>query len=274
MKVKALAPWFGADRTIASEIGKLLSGCKWVGVPFGGGMSALAHIDAPSIVVSDIHRYVINLARVVACPLTLPHLARRLRNTPFHADVLKEAQGWCKDFVVGDQPDVSAAVNYFITQWMGRSGKAGIDDEFNGNISIRWNGNGGDSNTRYRSAVKSLAEWNRIMRRCNFSVLDCFDFLDRCEDNPKHGLYVDAPWPDDGDRYKHSFTTEQQADLAEALTAFKHCRLVIRYGDHPLIRRLYPEDRWHWRMIEGRTQGNNAKAEVLITRRSKSGLFD
>lgn len=37
---------------------------------------------------------------------------------------------------------------------------------------------------------------------------------------------------------------------------------------------LYPSERWDWREIEGRTSGNNKKAEVLITRRqTERSLF-
>lgn len=38
---------------IAAEVGKELAGMKWVGVPFAGGMAELAHIDAPSLLVSN-----------------------------------------------------------------------------------------------------------------------------------------------------------------------------------------------------------------------------
>ncbi len=282
MKVTALIPWFGAARMIAHEVGKELAGCRWVGIPFAGGMPELAHITAPSVVVNDKHRHVMNLASVVASGL---NIAKSLAKMPFHPDVLKFAQAYCIEMELGgwdfSKPNAELeerwALNYFITQWMGRSGKGGIDDEFNGGLSIRWNGNGGDSNTRYRSAVKSLVSWHRIMRRCNFSVLDCFDFLARVEDRTEHGLYCDPPWPDDGDRYKHGFTVEQHTKLADQLSRFEYCRVVVRFGDHPLIRKLYSGDDWHWRAIKGRTQANNEKAEVLITNRATedvNGLFD
>ena len=45
-KTKALAGWFGGARLIAEHVGEALRGCKWVGVPFAGGMSELLHIQA------------------------------------------------------------------------------------------------------------------------------------------------------------------------------------------------------------------------------------
>lgn len=41
MKITALSPWFGSNRMLASEVGKHLTGCKWVGIPFCGGLAEL-----------------------------------------------------------------------------------------------------------------------------------------------------------------------------------------------------------------------------------------
>lgn len=158
---------------------------------------------------------------------------------------------------------------YFVACWMGRSHKSGMDDEFNGGLSFRWNSNGGDSVVRYRNAAHSMLSFRRIAARCQFSVADAFTVIDRCEDKLGHGIYCDAPWPEDGDRYRHSFSEDHQRRLAASLSRFTETRVVIRYGDHELIRELYPESRWNWQMIEGRTQANSAKAEVLITRKAE-----
>jgi DNA adenine methylase len=208
MTTTALAPWFGSNRMLAPIVGKELRGCKWVGVPFAGGMSELAHIKASTIVVSDLHRHVINLARTVQQSDFRGLLIDELNDTPFHPDALAQRSGRGQSIEAKtskpQMPNVTWAYNYFVACWMGRSHKAGIDDEFNGGLSIRWNANGGDSNKRYRSAVASLDAWGEIMRRCNFSVLDCFEFLDRCEDSEGHGIYCDPPFPGPGDRYKHN----------------------------------------------------------------------
>jgi hypothetical protein len=50
MTTRAIAPWFGAARLIAESVGEEMAGCRWVGVPFAGSMSELAHIRAGSIV--------------------------------------------------------------------------------------------------------------------------------------------------------------------------------------------------------------------------------
>jgi DNA adenine methylase len=249
MPVRALAPWFGSGRMIAPLVGRELAGCKWIGVPFAGGMSEIAEIDARSIAVNDLHRHVVNLARVVACDIRRQHLCIRLSRLPFHPDTLATAQRNCREIEnagddwlsVDSDPDTYAALWYFVCCWMGRSASGGCPREFEGGISTRWNANGGDSNTRYRSALRGLVEWGRIMRRCSFTCLDAFEFLDKCPDTKKTGIYVDANWPDDGEKYKHKIDENGQRRLAVKLASFHHARVVVRFGDHPLIRELYPE---------------------------------
>ena len=262
MPIRGLAPWFGAARTIATHVGQELRGCRWVGVPFAGGMSELAEIDAPSLVVCDKHRHIVNLASVVATMRR--ELVTVLRSLPFHPDVLKAAQEYCKTHDPKGLRDFEAALHYFICVWMGRSHKAGTVDEFNGGLSRRWNANGGDSNVRYRSALRSLAAWQRIMRRCSFDTMDCFEFLEACDDEEGHGIYVDPPWPKDGDKYRHKFSEDDHCRLRDLLEKCARARVVVRYGDHPLIRKLYSGRRWVWREVTGRTQTNADKSEVLI----------
>lgn len=270
--VTALAPWFGSNRTLAHNVGDLLAGCGWVGVPFAGGMSELAHIKARTIVLSDLHYDIINLASVLSHPTMGSAMIRELRRTPFHETGLAISQRSLNEFANLPQSFrqcYERAVAYFICVWMGRSGLAGTDSEFKSTLAVRWTATGGDSATRFRSATEALRNWRDIMPRCTFIVRDCFDFLKEVHDTPDHGLYCDAPWPDDGDNYKHKFTEQQQEQLAETLAKFTATRVVVRFGDHPLIRRLYPADLWQWVEITGRTSTNAAKAEVLLVRNAK-----
>lgn len=266
-EVTTLAPWFGSNRTLAAEVGKLLKGCRWVGVPFAGGMSELEHINAPTIVVSDLHWHVINLAEVVADPVRGPELYRRLKRAAFHEITLAEAQRRMKlheSIETQWVPSLEDAYHYFICCWLGRSAKAGTDSEFSGGLPVRWTSSGGDSNTRFRSATSALLKWRKIMQRCNFVCMDYAEFLGSVKDQAGHAVYLDPPWPDDGDKYKHKFSEGDQRNVAKLVAAFEHTRVVIRYGDHPLIRELYPKPDWTWIEQTSRTQANTAKREVLI----------
>lgn len=274
--VSALAPWFGSNRMLAHEVGAELAGCKWVGIPFAGGMCEVPYITAPSLVVCDKHRHIINLARVVADDGLRHALVRRLKRTLFHADELDEAQEWCK----ANEPamcDLEAAYNFFICCWMGRSSISGARDEFCGRVSIRWKATGGDSNTRFRSAIRGLVEFSKHSKRCNFDVRDVFEFLPKVEDQPGYAVYCDPPFPDAGDEYRHKFSIDDHRKLAFELSQFEYTRVVCRFYDHPLIREIYPTDEWTWRHLVGRKQSNDSAPEVLLINgesRSRSpGLF-
>ncbi|MBY0515110.1 MAG: hypothetical protein K2P78_14550 [Gemmataceae bacterium] len=264
-------PWFGSNRTNAHRVGERLKGCRWVGVPFAGGMCELMHIDAPTIMVGDLHRQVINLANVLAHRVYGPQLIRALRRVPFCEPTLKAAQEFCASLVWWKPPDdfdppmnPGAALEYFICAWMSRNGTAGTRSEFTASFSHRWGAGGGDSAGRFRNAARGLVAWRRIFERCTFVVMDVFDFLERTKDQPKHALYLDPPFPDVGGSYKHTFTVEHHRRLAERLTAFEHCRVLCRFYDHPLIRELYPEPAWHWERFNGRRQTNTPGPEVLL----------
>ena len=262
--INALVPWYGANRMRADEPGKLLKGCSWVGVPFAGSMAEVPYITARSIVVNDMHSDLINLATVAAHPQLGPRLYRELRRKMFHPEELKSARlrlEWARSMI---RPSLSWAIDYFTCAWMNRSAVAGTSSELSGSLPVRWTASGGDSAVRYYSATKMLVNFRRLMHRANFQCMDAFEFLGNVTDTPKNGLYIDAPWPDDGEKYLHSFTVEQQRELARVLHTFQHCRIVVRYGNHPLIRELYPAPLWTWHHLTTRTQANSAKDEVLL----------
>lgn len=50
------------------------------------------------------------------------------------------------------------------------------------------------------------------------------------------------------------------------LADFDNVRIVVRYGDHPLIRELYPEPDWTWHPQTTRNQANKPVEEYLILR--------
>lgn len=265
MKTKCIAPWFGSNRMLAEHVGKELACCRWVGVPFAGGMSELAHITSPSMVVNDLHSHVINLAAVIRDKESLRALTQMLERTPFHPEELAICQDVASRYShMQGRICVSAAYAYFVSQWMGRSGQAGTDSEFKGKLSVRWTSSGGDSNTRYRSATRSLAAWSKIMRRCNFTSIDAIEFLGQCKDQPEHGIYCDPPFVKEGEAYRHKVDVPFHSRLAEKLGTFTAARVVVRYYDHPLVRELYSAERWDWQELVGRKQSNAEAAEVLI----------
>lgn len=273
MKVTALAPWFGSNRMLAHRVGELFGKLEWAGIPFAGGMCEIAHIDARTIHVNDLHRDIINLARVVKDHAVA--LQIHLDKVIVHPDELRDAQERClrrdrplRDIELNMAPDFQWAADYFICAWMGRSSISGTDGEFKGKVAVRWNSAGGDSAVRFRSAVEALTEWQSIMKWCTFDIIDCFEFLKKCKDEKGHGIYCDPPFPGPGDGYKHKFTESDHRGLATRLAEFNTCRVVCRFYRHPLVEELYPKPKWFWRETEGgRKQTNDEAPEVLLVNR-------
>jgi DNA adenine methylase len=277
--VRTLVPNYGSNRLLAGAVGEALAGCAWVGIPFCGGLAELPAITARTVVANDLHGHVVNLAKVAGDRKLGPDLYRRLRRLAFHPKTLAEAQEYCrgreKCWDTGvlslkrqlTEPCIEWAVAYFTCAWMARNGTALAGGEFKAPLSVRWNAGGGDSPVRFRNAAKGLLTWRRILARCTFTCLDAFEFLEKCKDEPGTGIYCDPPFPGPGDKYKFGFAGKHGA-LAKRLALFKRARVVCRFYDVPLVRRLYMEgDGWKWLPQVGRKASNALAPEVLIVNR-------
>lgn len=266
-------PWFGSDATVSDRYAALLADCKHVTVPFCGGLSIVSRLveTASEIVCNDKHHHAINLYAVLSSPLFRGQMIESLERMPFSQALLEQAQEICKR--VGPRttwPDAALATQYFVTCWMGRSGKAGTDAEFSGRLAMRWDAGGGSSPLRFQTAVRSIQEvWGPICERCSFVCLDWRDVLKKVKDDPANGIYLDAPWVGAGDDYRHKFTEQDHRDLADALCRFDQTKVVLRYDDNPLVWQLYggQSDAWVWRVktLVSRNQANNGVGELCIT---------
>lgn len=254
---------------LAEHVGLELDGCKWIGIPFAGGMSEVFEMKALTINVNDKHRHVINMAQVMGDPTTGPKLYRQLRRIPFHPNALAEAQQECQIFgrfngIHSEEMRFRWAVTYFVSAWMPRHGSSGTKGEFKVQQSIRWNASGGDSAKHYHGAVKAINNFRRTLRRCNFTTLDFREFLFKCKDEEGHGIYCDPPFFGPGDKYEHTFTKGDHIALRDLLAKYKQTRVVVRYYDTPFVRELYPNSEWTYVQLDGRKQTNDAAPEVLI----------
>jgi hypothetical protein len=283
----SIANWYGINRLLAKSIALQLGKLSWVGVPFMGGAPELQFIKARTCVANDLHRHVINLARVIQDETLCKALHDLINRTVYHEDALAMAQERCRlmesDYAVERPaeyaglfaaepaprtarrdytPNLLWAYEYFLCTWMTRGGKSGTTNEFKQGMSFRWNAGGGDSCGRFRSAAESLDAWQQILRPWTFLACDAFAFLDECNDQAGHGIYCDAPWPAQGDRYRHRFDEAMQRRLARKLATFTQTRVVVRFGDCALIRGLYRG----WTVVEqsSRDQANADLPELLL----------
>jgi DNA adenine methylase len=266
MSISATVPYYGCDRMVLEYTDRWLTGTKWLGIPFAGALGIVGRSKIATILCNDKHRLSINLARCIASKPLKEKLARRLTKKLFHPDEIRQAQEALLNCELDDEPNVKAAEHYFVAQWMGRSGMAGTKYELSSGLSLRWASGGGDSNRRYRSAVDSLDAWHQALRTCTFSTVDFREFFEKCRDRPQHAIYCDPPFPAGGSKYLHTFTPKDHRQLHALVERFQQTRVLMRYYDHKLIRKLYADkEHWRWEFIKGRKSTNKDAPEVLIT---------
>ncbi len=249
MKVRAIAPWFGGKRAMADDIVVELGLHRSYWEPFCGSMAVLlAKPPSSHEHVNDLHRDLVNLARVIQHPTEGPRLYRRLRRTLCCEELFQEClDKWRCGITSADDEDgrVELAFNYFVVSWMGRNGVSGTKRQ-NYQFAKRWTSGGGHGATRVTAAVDSIPAWRRRMRRVTVLSMDAFDLIAKIEDQVGTVLYVDPPYirgmmssRSGSSKYEYEFELDDHGRLAELLRRFNQARVVVSYYDHPLLADLY-----------------------------------
>lgn len=265
MKTKSSLSYFGSDSEVAAELGAMFDHCRHVTIVCVGGASIIPHLKARAIVANDVHDHVINFYRVLSGTPWAQDMAdsldliRRCERTLSHPAELELAQA-----ELSSENRVARAWAFWALCWLGRKGKGGTKHQ-GGMPSVRRTASGGTNASRIRAASEDLHAWARQFERCEWESLCFRQLLPKVADDPTCGVYVDPPWVDAGKHYKHSFDDTDHADLARLLDRFTQTTVVVRYGESPLIRKLYR----NWRIIEAssRDQCNAVKGELWITNR-------
>ncbi len=255
MKVKGLAPWYGSKRVLAPKIIAELGEHSAYWEPFCGSMSVLfAKHVCPMETVNDLHRDLINLARVMASDHYIK-LAERLNRTLMadelfleakqHLDVELEPAPSIADIT---QEHVWRAYWYFIASWQGRNGVGGTLAS-NITVATRYTSQGGSGGFRWQSAVDSVPAWHERLRAVHIKNMDGFGMLRRIEDSGRSAIYIDPPYFQKSDAYVHDFSAEDHQRLSEVLQRYQETRVVVSYYDNPILEDLYPAERWTKRSV-------------------------
>lgn len=249
MKIKAIAPWFGGKRTIAPAIVEELGKHSAYWEPFCGGLSVLlAKPESSHETVNDLHRDLINLARVIADLDTAEKLYAKLQRVLVDEERREDSLMALR---AATDP-VERAFHYFIVSWFGRNGFSGTVGCEKSSFAVRWTPNGGHGGQRFMSAVDSLPAWHNRLRRVTILSRDAFEVLEKIDDSPKVAIYVDPPYLEKAATYEHDFgdgfmgENDDHARLAKVLNRFEKTRVVLSYYDHPRLRHLYSA----WNFVE------------------------
>lgn len=271
MKTKSALSYFGSDSQVACEIAAMLNHCKHVTIPFCGGMSILPHLTARAIVANDLNNDVYTFYKAASGAYgerTKDELIGMCKSTLSHPIEMKLAEAFLSGqrYIIGP---ARAAWAYWAMCWLGRKGKGGTK-YMGGDVSVRWTANGGTNASRLRAAADDLESWAKQFERCEFTCLDFRNVLEKVSDSDLCGVYCDPPWVGAGDDYLCKLSEDDDESpevghekLEQMLRRFQKTTIVVRYGDNPLIRKLYRD----WNIIEAssRTQANSVKGELWIT---------
>ena len=280
MKITAVAPWFGAKRTIAPKIVESIGPHSAYWEPFCGSCAVLFAKEPCRLeTVNDLHGELINLCRVLADENRCLDLYRRAERFVLHEDLFREAASNVRarsESAIELRADVSAAADFLVTSWFGRNGVQGTKS-YNQGFCVRFTNNGGHAAKRWRSAVESIPAWHSRLKCVTILNRDAFDVLARIGDEAGTVVYCDPPYLVKGAKYVHDFESEDHQSLADALHRFKRARVVVSYYDHPRLEELYPG--WSCRRMDITKSLSNANGrrevatEVLLINERQKNLF-
>jgi DNA adenine methylase len=273
-RIGAIAPWFGSKRKLAHEIIDELGEHRVFWEPFCGSLAILMNKE-PCVMetVNDLHRDLINLARVVQHDEEGPKLFERLARTAMHEGLFADASAAIADSEAPDFDPVRA-YQYCIVAWLGRNGVAGTAS-YNGHFCVRYTANGGHAAKRWRSVIESVPAWWERLQNVTILCRDAFELLGRIDDKAGTAIYVDPPYIEKGTVYLHDFgmrskrgqcrdaAVSDHERLAKLIGRFKRSRVVVSYYDHPLLDKFYPD--WTKRHLDA------TKALVNQGRRDRGG---
>jgi DNA adenine methylase len=186
--------------------------------------------------VNDLHKDLINLARVIQDRKLGPQLYRRLRRVVLHEEVLADA--W-ESLAVATDP-LDRAYWYFVASWTGRNGFAGTSNVVGTKgIAVRWTPRGGNGGQRMAAVVDSIPAFRQRIRRVTILNRDAFDIIAKIDDTDGVAVYVDSPYVMKDAEYVHDFSSEDHYRLSVELRRFKTARVVVSYYDCDIVRKLY-----------------------------------
>lgn len=266
MKTKSCLSYFGSDSEVAKEIASYFDNCSHVSIPFVGGASIIPWLKARGIVANDLNSYAIGFYKALK-GYRSDDLVTMCMNTLSHPQELYNAHRALQRFASGEGVDsIELAWAYWAVVWVGRKGMGGTDSlAKQEKASVRWTAYGGNNASRLQAVKGDLLAWAKEFERCEFTC-ECYNtFIPKIKAIKGNGVYCDAPWVGLGSDYMHKFFEADHAQLAELLGRFKdsECKVLLRYGDHALVRGLYEG----WKITErtARNQANKPVKEIWIT---------
>ena len=240
MKIKAIAPWFGAKRNLAPVIVDLIGKHKAYWEPFCGSMAVLLGKPPCGMeTVNDLNGDLINLARVIQDKDFAFKLYDKLCRTLYCQQLFEESkQRWIAHAYDDGEVVLDRAYDFFVASWMGINGVSGTMKS-NNQFALRWCTGGGQGARRWTNTVNSIPAWHKRLKNVVIVQYDAFYLLENIKDEEGSVIYTDPPYFLKGAKYVHDFEDPDHYRLAGVLARFKKTRVIISYYDDPRLEQLY-----------------------------------
>lgn len=243
MKLRSLAPWYGAKRAMADVICKTLGRHRAYWELFCGSAAVLfAKRPASHETINDLHSDLTNLAWVVQSD-RWAELADRVERSVMAEELYQAAESKLAE-AFDSGPDIGPAAAdraywFLVRSWWGRNGMAGIRGRSGSGLAVRFTSGGGHGGVRWRSVGESLPAWHARLKPVVILRRDAFEILDSIKDQPGTAIYLDPPYLAKSAKYVHDFDDQDHDRLAASVNRFQRARVIVSYYDHPRLSELY-----------------------------------
>jgi DNA adenine methylase len=233
--------WHGGKHYLAARIIALMPRHLHFVEPYAGGLSVLLEKDpldkskywgeqgyeqGVSEVVNDMNRELTNFWRVLQREDCFAAFQRTVAAVPFSQVEWSESES--RQMPVAE-PDVEAAVAFFVRCRQSRAGKFGAFATLSRNRTRRMMN---EQASAWMNAVAGLPAVAARLKRVVILNMDAVEVI-RQEDGPRTLFYLDPPYLHETrvttEDYKHEMTPEQHEQLLEAIRACEGKVLLSGY---------------------------------------------
>ena len=271
---KTFFPYIGGKNKLAGEISKRLhaTGKKCLVDVFGGSGAVTMRSGFKKRIYNDINGDLVNLFRVMADEKGRMVMLKMLKWTPPSREIfdkdkaIHKSNGYSFSSVSCSRERARMTLYQHIFCFGGkaRSGGFAVSVDDRQNIKEIY---------KYQNVLKELSMFGKFFSNTMIENLDFTDLIRKYGHKENTVFFVDPPYLGFDTYYSHNLSSHQHETLAIELLEIP-APVICTFYDHPLVRKLYPEELWKYEIVQGlknRQQGGSSFVnELILTKRDLS----
>ncbi len=269
---KNFIPYIGGKYNLVGQISKRLhaTGKKCLVDVFGGSGVVTLCSGFKKRIYNDINGDIVNLFRVMANTVNRSALLKKLKWTPpsreiFENDRKIHIQGGHSFMFVKDDPVERARMTLYrhIFCFGGKTRTGGFAVSTKDRKNIK-------EVCKYQNVLRSLSGYGKFFSNTVIEHMDFVKLIEAYGYKENIVFYVDPPYPGFLSYYSDNLDIYEHEQLAVMLIKTP-APVICTFYDHPLVRRLYPDDIWKYEVVTGNKNskqgGNQDTDELILTKR-------